>query len=227
MTYDQTETTERPSTGMSCPALWPSDWGWAGEEIQGCLPFQAERSRPGSVSMTKADRQPAMMHKTWARKVGFNRANYLFFFFVWGNMRVCNRMSESALWQHHVNQAAISTPLTGNGASPGIATLHRGCDLKKYWRKSIPGNDIDWNVTLLDGANCKTNTFRQACSQTTVQSTKIQQLCMNSDRAKDLFWFKPYGSHLRGNFWHPFEGPGFDVEIGTAQSFGRRETIPR
>lgn len=107
------------------------------------------------------------------------------------------------------------------------ATLHWDCDLQEYWRKLIPGNDIDWSMTLLGGANSKTNTFRQACSQTTVQSTKIQQLCMNSDRAKDLFWFKPYGSHLRGNFWHRFRGPGFDVEIGTAQSFGRCETLPR
>lgn len=108
---------EQPST------LQPStDWGWAGEEIRGCLPFQAERSRPGSVSMTKADRQPALMHKTWAGKVGLNRANYLFFFRR--NLRLSDRMSESALGLHHVNQVAIFTPLTGDGGTPGIRPPH-------------------------------------------------------------------------------------------------------
>lgn len=38
--------------------------GMCWKEIQAFLPFQAEHSRPCSVSMTKADRQQALMHKT-------------------------------------------------------------------------------------------------------------------------------------------------------------------
>lgn len=70
-------------------------------------------------------------------------------------------------------------------------------------------------MTLLRSVNSKTNTFKQACSQTTVYSTKIQPFCINSDKPKELFWLKPCGNHLQRELLALISGPGFDVKIGT------------
>lgn len=196
-------------------ALEVPDVGCSGRKFKAfCHSRQSTAGRPQYQWQKQTD------SKRWCIKHEPERfgwtVNYHFFAETWDaataclNQREGNTMQMRASHLHTTNRVQRWRQHFGKIPLPGSNQNHR-------W-KSIRGNDIYWTTALRGGVNSKTNTFRRACGQTTVQSTMIQQLCTNSDGAKELFWFKPCGTHLRGNLWHQFPGPGFDVQIGTVQS---------
>lgn len=197
-------------------ALWLPDVGYCWEEIQSFLPVQAERSRLASVSMTKADRQRALMHKTWAGKVWFDHQLSFFFLFfsaeTWEAATACLNQHEGNAMLMRSSHLHTTNRVKDGTSTASIQPEENPSQVTIFTELRLCEAALTLKQTRLDGRVVKLLCTAQ-WSNSYVRTQTGPRSCFGSNHV---------GLICEGNLWHRFPGPGFDVQIGTFAKSVRR-----